>query len=148
MKVSTRNVVRCVIKSFRFPSRSWLFRTRALKLRREARMVSPAMGAAMIGTMYFLRANCAQHGGSASGGGLISASLLKLQGSIQNQSALRWVPANFRENVGFGSKPDHSNGFRLLIDLTGGSSRMVLSDNNAAFSLTSFRYIVFNMLAI
>jgi len=44
-------------------------------------MVSPAMGAAMIGTMYFLRANCAQHGGKASGGGLISASLLKLQGS-------------------------------------------------------------------
>jgi len=44
-------------------------------------MVSPAMGAAMIGTMYFLRANCAQHGGSASGGGLISAFLLKLQGS-------------------------------------------------------------------
>jgi len=43
--------------------------------------VSPVMGAAMIGTMYFLRANCAQHGGSASGGGLISASLLKLQGS-------------------------------------------------------------------
>jgi len=45
-------------------------------------MVSPAMGAAMIGTyLYFLRANCAQHGGSASGGGLISASQLKLQGS-------------------------------------------------------------------
>jgi len=44
-------------------------------------MVSPATGAAMIGTMYFLRANCAQHGGKASGGGLISASLLKLQGS-------------------------------------------------------------------
>jgi len=39
-------------------------------------MVSPVMGAAMIGTMYFLRASCAQHGGSASGGGLISASLL------------------------------------------------------------------------
>jgi len=39
-------------------------------------MVSPVMGAAMIGTMYFLRANCAQHGGCASGGGLISASLL------------------------------------------------------------------------
>jgi len=39
-------------------------------------MVSYVMGAAMIGTMYFLRANCAQHGGSASGGGLISASLL------------------------------------------------------------------------
>ena len=55
--------------------------TRALQLRREARMVSPAMGAAMIGTMYFLRANCAQHGGKASGGALISASLLKLQGS-------------------------------------------------------------------
>jgi len=34
------------------------------------------MGAAMIGTMYFLRVNCAQHGGKASGGGLISASLL------------------------------------------------------------------------
>ena len=49
---------------------------RALQLRREAQMVSPVMGAAMIGTMYFLRANCAQHGGSASGGGLISASLL------------------------------------------------------------------------
>jgi len=39
-------------------------------------MVSPVMGAAMIGTMYFLRANCAKHGGSASGGSLISASLL------------------------------------------------------------------------
>ena len=39
-------------------------------------MVSPVTGAAMIGTMYFLRANCAQHGGRASGGGLISASLL------------------------------------------------------------------------
>jgi len=38
-------------------------------------MVSTAMGAAMNGTMYFLRANCAQHGGSA-GGGLIRASLL------------------------------------------------------------------------
>jgi len=49
---------------------------RALQLRREAQMVSPVMGAAMIGRMYFLRANCAQHGGSASGGGLISASLL------------------------------------------------------------------------
>jgi len=48
-------------------------------------MVSPDMGAAMIGTMYFLRANCAQHGGSASGGGLISASLLKLQGSTLTQ---------------------------------------------------------------
>jgi len=39
-------------------------------------MVSPAMEAAMMGTMYFLRANCAQHGGDAGGGGLISASLL------------------------------------------------------------------------
>jgi len=38
-------------------------------------MVSPAKGAAMMGTMYFSRANCAQHGGGASGGGLISASL-------------------------------------------------------------------------
>ena len=51
-------------------------------------MVSPAMGAAMIGPMYFLRANCAKHGGSASGGGLISASLLKLQGSTANYSPL------------------------------------------------------------
>jgi len=48
---------------------------RALQVRREARIVSPAMGAAMMGTMYFLRANCAQHGGGASGGGWISASL-------------------------------------------------------------------------
>jgi len=39
----------------------------------------------MIGTMYFLRANCAQHGGSASSGGLISASLLKLQGSSSHR---------------------------------------------------------------
>jgi len=39
-------------------------------------MVSPVIRAAMIGTIYFLRANCAQHGGKASGGGLISASLL------------------------------------------------------------------------
>ena len=59
--------------------------SRALQLRREAQMVSPAMGAAMIGTIYFLRVNCAQHGESASGGDLISASLLKLQGSIGNK---------------------------------------------------------------
>jgi len=51
-------------------------KTRALELRREARMVSPAMGAAMMGTVYFLRANRAQHGGGASGGGFISVSLL------------------------------------------------------------------------
>jgi len=54
----------------------------ALQLRREARMVSPVMGAAMIGTMYFLRANSAQHGGSASGGGLISASLLSYRALV------------------------------------------------------------------
>jgi len=56
---------------------------RALQLRREARMVSTVMGAAMIGTMYFLRSNCAQHGGSASGGGLISASLLSYRALIK-----------------------------------------------------------------
>jgi len=39
-------------------------------------MVPPSLGAAMMGTMYFLRASSAQHGGGASGGGLISASLL------------------------------------------------------------------------
>jgi len=50
---------------------------------REAQMVSPVMGAAMIGTMYFLRANCAQHGGSASGGGLISASLLSYRALVK-----------------------------------------------------------------
>ena len=49
--------------------------TRALQLRREARMVSLAMGAAMMGTMYFLWARCAQHGRSASGGGLVGVSL-------------------------------------------------------------------------
>jgi len=63
-------------------------------------MVSPTMGAAMIGTMYFLRANCAQHGGSASGGGLISASLLKLQGSTRNEAEALLIhscPGNFRK---------------------------------------------------
>jgi len=48
---------------------------RALQLRREARMVSLAMGAAMMGTMYFLWARCAQDGGSASGGDLVCVSL-------------------------------------------------------------------------
>ena len=72
------------------PCRAPVLRSsRALQLRREAQMVSPAMGATIIGTMYFLRANCAQHGGSASGGGLISASLLKLQGSTLVQSPSR-----------------------------------------------------------
>jgi len=33
-------------------------------------MLSPAMGAAMMGTMYFLRADCAQYGKGASGGGV------------------------------------------------------------------------------
>jgi len=40
-------------------------------------MVSPAMGAAMMGTMYFLLANGAQkHGEGANGGVLICASPL------------------------------------------------------------------------
>jgi len=39
-------------------------------------MVSPAIGAAMMGTMYLLRADCVQHGGGSSVGGLISAALL------------------------------------------------------------------------
>ena len=34
--------------------------------RRHPAVMFTVMGAAMIGTMYFLRANCAQHGGSAS----------------------------------------------------------------------------------
>jgi len=38
-------------------------------------MVSPVMEASMMGTMYFLRVNCAQHGGGTIGGGLISAFL-------------------------------------------------------------------------
>jgi len=38
-------------------------------------MVSPAKGVTMLGLMHFLRANSAQHGGFASGGGLICASL-------------------------------------------------------------------------
>jgi len=37
-------------------------------------MVSLSMGAAMMGTMYFLWAICAQHGGGANGGGLICVS--------------------------------------------------------------------------
>jgi len=41
----------------------------------EARMVSPAMGAAMMGTMYFLWASCAQHCGGASDESLICVSL-------------------------------------------------------------------------
>ena len=52
-----------------------LMENRALQLRREARMVSLAMGAAMMGTVYFLWARCAQHGGSVSGGGLVCVSL-------------------------------------------------------------------------
>jgi len=43
---------------------------------------TPAMGAAMMSTMYFLRANCAQHGGGSSGGDMTSASP-KLQGSTR-----------------------------------------------------------------
>jgi len=38
---------------------------RVLQLRRKAQMVSPANESAILGTMYFLRANCAQHGGGA-----------------------------------------------------------------------------------
>jgi len=62
-------------------------------------MVSPAMEAAMIGTMYLLRANCAQHGGSASSGGLISAYLLKLQGSNFNQERKICSGSNTRESA-------------------------------------------------
>jgi len=58
--VSVRTAIWILLVS-RWPCErlSYLF-TRALQLRREAQMVSPAMGAARIGTMYFLRANCAQ----------------------------------------------------------------------------------------
>ena len=38
-------------------------------------MVSLAMGAAMMSTMYFLWDRCAQHGGEACGGGLVCVSL-------------------------------------------------------------------------
>ena len=47
-------------------------------------MVSPAMGAAMMGTMYFLRVNCAQHGGGCQGRGLIYASLLSYRALMKN----------------------------------------------------------------
>jgi len=50
-------------------------------------MVSSVVGAAMIGTIYFLRANCAQHGGCASGGGLISASLLSYRALVSSRKA-------------------------------------------------------------
>jgi len=45
-------------------------------------MLSPAMGAAMMGTMYFLRANCTQHGGGNSGGGMICASVLSYRALV------------------------------------------------------------------
>jgi len=41
----------------------------------------------MTGTMYFLLANCAQHGGGASGGDLISASLLSYRVLRRTSSA-------------------------------------------------------------
>ena len=62
-------------------------------------MVPAVIGAAMIGTMYFLRANCAQHGGSASGGGSISASLLKLQGSTLCERVGAPSKERFTKNV-------------------------------------------------
>ena len=49
-------------------------------------MVSLAMGAAMMGTMYFLWARCAQHGGSASGGGLVCVSLRSYRALLQTRS--------------------------------------------------------------
>ena len=52
-------------------------------------MVSTVTGAAMIGTMCFLRANYAQHGGSVSGGGLISAFLLSYRAPVLTRESAR-----------------------------------------------------------
>jgi len=57
-------------------------------------MVSLAMGAVMMGTMYFLWARCAQHGASASGGGLVCVSL-------QSYRALGFVGAKRDEGEEF-----------------------------------------------
>jgi len=62
-------------------------KSRALQLRREALMSSPAMEAAMMGTMYFLRANCAQHGGGASGESLIRDSVLSYGALLKSTEA-------------------------------------------------------------
>jgi len=47
-------------------------------------MVSLVMGAAMMGTMYFLWARCAQHGVSASGRGLVCVSLRSYKALLQS----------------------------------------------------------------
>jgi len=59
---------------------------RALK-NGEARMVTPARGAAMIGPMYFLRGNGAQHGGHA-----FHLRLSTFQGSSTKQLPEDWDP--------------------------------------------------------
>jgi len=58
--------------------------SRALQLRREARMVSLAMGAAMMSTMYFVWGRCAQHGGEACGGDLVCVSLRSYRALVRS----------------------------------------------------------------
>jgi len=48
----------------------------------------------MMGTMYFLWARCAQHGGSASGGGLVCVSLLSYRALVIRSLASRWPIAD------------------------------------------------------
>jgi len=69
-------------------------------------MVSLAMGAAMMGTIYFLWARYAQHGGSASGGGLVCVST-KLQGSTSRllAAALSGFLAESQSLETFGLSP-------------------------------------------
>jgi len=55
-------------------------------------MVSLAMGAAMMGIMYFLWARCAQHGGSASGGGLVCVSLRSYRALAALNQSERDIP--------------------------------------------------------
>ena len=45
-------------------------------------MESLAVGAAMMSTKYFLWARCAQHGGVASGGGLVCVSLRSYRAKV------------------------------------------------------------------
>ena len=96
VSVSLALMTRCAVRQPRHDLR------RALQLRSEVRMVSPAMDPAMMSTMYILRANCAQRGGGARGGGLISASLLSYRSLDLRNGDITW-PSRFALLTGYKS---------------------------------------------
>jgi len=74
-------------------------------------MVSLAMGAAMMGTMYFLWARCAQHGGKASGGVVVCVSLRSYRALVHLKRGIYFLEMKHEECSRLSKKVMHRSLF-------------------------------------